>query len=354
MPNLIQIKRSLTTASVPSLANGEFAFTSNGDVLSIGANGTIVHIAGKRVPGTLTANQAIVTNSTSYVDVIKTANLYIGSFTVNTINAVSNSTVLGAAANNELPTTWSAKNYVDSKLAGFTASPGGANTQIQFNDSASLGGSAGLTFNKSSNNLSVANTISAANGSFTDVFVSGNLNVTGTLTTIDATNLSVNDSIITLARNNSGTSLDIGFFGQYNDGSNRYAGFVWDASAGVYELFANTTVIPTTTVDTAGTGYVRATLRAYLNTGALVSNSTVINITANSTVSSAIAANTLTLSTALGGTSGGTGLNTYTTQDILVANTTNGFNKLSLAADGLLLQSNGTALIYSSIDAGTF
>jgi hypothetical protein len=54
------------------------------------------------------------------------------------------------------------------------------------------------------------------------------------------------------------------------------------------------------------------------------------------------------------GTSGGTGLNTYTNQDILVANATNGFNKLSLGTNGYLLQSNGSALIYSSIDGGTF
>jgi len=56
MPNLIQIKRSLTAASPGSLANG--------DVLYIGSNATLVAIAGKRTPGTLTANQALVANST--------------------------------------------------------------------------------------------------------------------------------------------------------------------------------------------------------------------------------------------------------------------------------------------------
>ena len=45
MSNLIQIKRSLNTAVPTSLANGELAFTANGDVLYIAAgsgNTTIV------------------------------------------------------------------------------------------------------------------------------------------------------------------------------------------------------------------------------------------------------------------------------------------------------------------------
>ena len=68
MATLIQIKRSLNTAVVPSLANGEMSFTANGDILSIGSNAGIVHIAGKRFPGTLTANQALVANSSSGID----------------------------------------------------------------------------------------------------------------------------------------------------------------------------------------------------------------------------------------------------------------------------------------------
>ena len=73
--NLIQIKRSLNTSTPGSLANGELAYTANGDVLYIGSNAAIVAIGGKRVPGTLTANQAIVVNATSGIDKIIVANL---------------------------------------------------------------------------------------------------------------------------------------------------------------------------------------------------------------------------------------------------------------------------------------
>jgi hypothetical protein len=34
--------------------------------------------------------------------------------------------------------------------------------------------------------------------------------------------------------------------------------------------------------------------------------------------------------------------------------TTNGFNKLGLGADGRVLQSNGTALVYDVLDGGAF
>ena len=44
-----------------------------------------------------------------------------------------------------------------------TGIPGGANTQVQFNDASVLGGSAGLTFNKFSNVLTLSGNISAGN-----------------------------------------------------------------------------------------------------------------------------------------------------------------------------------------------
>jgi hypothetical protein len=124
MANLIQIKRSETTANPASLANGELAFSGNGDILFIGSAATVVPIAGKRFPGTLTANQALVANASSYLDQVKTAKLFLtdGTANVTHINAVSNSTVLGTAANTEITTTWAIKTYVDAK----TASLGGS------------------------------------------------------------------------------------------------------------------------------------------------------------------------------------------------------------------------------------
>jgi hypothetical protein len=127
-----------------------------------------------------------------------------------------------------------------------------------------------------------------------------------------------------------------------------------DATSDSFKLFKGLEPEPTTTVNVSGTGYTQASLEAYLSSGALVSNSSAVTLTANSTVAVNMTANSLTLTTALVGTSGGTGLSSYTAEDILVANSSNGFRKLGLGTDGFVLQSNGTAIIYSTLDGGTF
>jgi len=190
-----------------------------------------------------------------------------------------------------------------------------------------------------------------------DVSVSGNLTVTGSLVTINVATLSVTDSLIQLASNNTTSdSLDIGFYGNYQvgGGAHEHAGLFRDASTDTFKLFKGLQDAPTTTVDTSGTGYTQASLEAYLSSGALVSNSTAVTLTANSTVAVNMTANSLSLSTPLPGTSGGTGLASYTAEDILVANSTNGFRKLALGTDGYVLQSNGTAIVYGTLDGGSF
>ena len=66
--NLIQIKRSTSNASVPALLPGELAFTQAGNTFYVGApdgSSGNIRIGGQMVPGTLTANQALVA---SYID----------------------------------------------------------------------------------------------------------------------------------------------------------------------------------------------------------------------------------------------------------------------------------------------
>ena len=190
--------------------------------------------------------------------------------------------------------------------------------------------------------------------SITNLTLSGNLDINGTLTTVDTTNLSVTDSIISLARSNGVDTLDIGFYGTFNDGATKYSGLFRDASDGTYKLFAGQIPEPTTTVDTANVNFAFATLRSFLNTGALIANSSVVNITANSTVSVALTANTLSLTTALPATSGGTGQSTYAVGDLLVGGATNTLAKLTVGTDGKVLQSNGTSVVYADLDGGTF
>lgn len=430
MANLIQIKRSETTAAPSSLANGELAWSGNSKVLYIGANDVVEAIGGRRYVGVWTANQAVVTNSTGMIDVVRVGN--------STVNLVANSlavTIANSTASISFIKPTAAQisdtNYFFASDGTWKQTPGGATaldglsdvtiTSATDNDILVYDSGAGQWENHAvGNGFSFASQVIAvragtdggllanttgvwvkqANGititsdgvnvragtdgglvsnttgvwvlrgstltvnstgvhvnstlSITDLTLSGNLIVQGAVVTVDATNMQVNDSIISLARNNGADSLDIGWFGQYNDGAERFTGLIWDTSADVYELFANSTVEPTTTLDTGATGYVRATLRSYLNTGALVSNVGSVYITANSTVNVNIVANTLSLSTPLPGTSGGLGYATFTEEDLLVANSTNGFRKLSVGAEGKVLTVSGGDVSWTDLDGGLY
>jgi hypothetical protein len=524
-PNLLQIKRSQTTAQPGSLANGELAFTASGNVVYIGNFGSVLPIAGERNPGILTANQALVANSTGWLNQIKTANATIDSLSANgsygpsgsvlavdgsgklfwsttaaagpsfvqntdsrtlsgnlylsaanttienlfvtTINRSPKLTLSGDATGNvtfnnlgdaTLNVTITNANgvtlgvdtdgdYVQSITAGNgTSVTGGTgesstptiavvagtglvsnstgvhinpsvtqtfdsltvNGQTTLNGNVVLGdaiqdrvtlngslygtviptsdnsfdiGSVGAVYNtgwftqlrlgsdSSSYITSSANTIEIHNLSvnsnfiantgtvYHDFYIGGDLHITGNAVFSNVESYIVTDPLIQLAANNTQTDLiDIGFFGNYNNngGGHEHTGFFRDASDGVYKLFDGLTVTPTTFVDTGDGSYHQATLKAYLDSGALVSNSTALNITGTNSLTVAIQANTLTLSTALGYGSGGTGFKTYTDGDLLVGNTTSGLQKLTAGAAGYVLQSDGTNLYYGSLDGGSF
>ena len=101
-------------------------------------------------------------------------------------------------------------------------------------------------------------------------------------------------------------------------------------------------------------GSIQAYLVPYGPTGAFVANSTVVNITANSTLSSAIVANSLTLTTALAASYGGTGQTSYSVGDLLYASSTTALSKLSVAANGQVLQITNNLPAYGTLDGGTF
>ena len=102
----------------------------------------------------------------------------------------------------------------------------------------------------------------SANPTFNNLIVN-DLTVNGSTTTIDSTTIAVTDSLFKLAKDNSADSIDAGWYGLYNDGTDRYAGIARDASdSGKFILYDNLTDEPTTTVNTAHASFSKATLKA--------------------------------------------------------------------------------------------
>lgn len=96
-----------------------------------------------------------------------------------------------------------------------------------------------------------------------DVQITGDFTVGGTFTTTASDALVLNDPFVFLADGNSGDSQDIGFVGEYNDGTNtRYTGMFRDITDGKFKVFANLLVQPTTTVDTANVSFALASFSA--------------------------------------------------------------------------------------------
>jgi hypothetical protein len=107
-----------------------------------------------------------------------------------------------------------------------------------------------------------------------NVTVSGNLTVSGDTTTINTATLEVEDPLISLASgNNSSDAVDIGMYGLYDTSGSQdlYGGLFRDASDGKWRLFKDNQAVPTTTVNTSGTGYAVGSLVANLE-GAVTGN----------------------------------------------------------------------------------
>lgn len=203
------------------------------------------------------------------------------------------------------------------------------------------------------------NNIIGMHGTFhNDVNISGNLTVTGSLVTINVSTLSIIDPLIQLASNNTvSDALDIGFFGSFNvgGGNHEHAGLFRDATDGKFKLFTNLEPSPTTTVDTSNATYTVATLNAYIESGAFVSNSSGVTLTANSTAAVTITANTLSLSTALTVPNGGTGQSTFTNNAVLIGNTAGALKTVSSSTTGHVLQINSSGVpTFAMLDGGTF
>jgi hypothetical protein len=208
--------------------------------------------------------------------------------------------------------------------------------------------------------------VTFANVVTTDLSVSGNLIVSGTTTTVDTVTMAVKDNMIVLADQQANTTTFTDFVdaGWYiltgNTSQNNYSGMARIAASSTntnpyFKLFSTTTSPNSSVINTGATiGTLQAYLAPFGVGGAFIVNTIAMAFTANNTVSLAIAANSLSLTTALPATSGGTGTGTYTSGDMLIANTGNALSKLNIGSDGHVLQVSGSTVVWGIIDGGTF
>ena len=89
-----------------------------------------------------------------------------------------------------------------------------------------------------------------------DLQVTGNLTILGSNSSISTTQINIDDNMLQIANTNTANTVDIGFFGQYGEGAaNLHSGFFRDASDGVWKLFKNYNVEPSTTISLTANGY---------------------------------------------------------------------------------------------------
>ena len=171
--------------------------------------------------------------------------------------------------------------YADADVQSYLS--GGTGVTLSGAGEFSIGQAVATTDNVTFNNVTVdgvlnSNDITAANISIDgNATITGNLTVEGTSTQVDSTTVTVADPLFKYAKDNTGNSVDIGFYGKYVQSSTtKYAGLAWDASqSDKFRLFHGNQTEPTTTVDITGTGHTTGTLIANLEgnvTGDLTGN----------------------------------------------------------------------------------
>jgi hypothetical protein len=356
---VIQLKYSEGTATPASLNVAEPAYSNNSNKLFIGLAGNqVVAIGGKYYTDIVDAATNVNTVSTI---VKRDAS---GNFSAGTITAAlsgnattasawqtartigvsgdANGTVsIDGSANANIPLTLgnsgvTAGGYgsvtqiptfsVDSKgritaaanvsisTSLSTAGDTGTDTVALATDTLTFKGADGITTNMVSANttlmIDVDNTVIRTSGSQTisgDLAITGNLVISGNTVTQDVETMKVEDSLIQLAANNAADAVDIGFFGQYNDGTTKYTTLFRDASdAGKYKLLTGGTTIPSAANSVDPSTYSTATLVANISGG------TVSGLSADIAVAD-----------------GGTGAGTFTGGAILIGNGTGALQTLA-------------------------
>jgi cytoskeletal protein CcmA (bactofilin family) len=218
-------------------------------------------------------------------------------------------TIAGTAYSNAIAYA-AANSYVNTQLglkaslsgATFSGAVSGITTLAAGNTT--ITGSANVSANLTANNVRT----------YGSVQIDGDLTVSGNTVQVNVTNLSLEDNMIYLNANNTVSHPDLGFAGNYNDGTYRHAGFFRDATDGRWKVFDGYQPEPDASafIDTANNTFRVADLQAntlYVANGiftagvsgitTLAAGNTTItgfaNVSANLNTSGTLSANVITV-----------------------------------------------------------
>ena len=203
--------------------------------------------------------------------------------------------------------------------------------------------------------------------------VEGDLHVTGNTVTFSANNLALEDTFIYLNAGSTISNPDLGFAGNYNDGTYRHAGLFRDATDGKWKFFKNYTPEPDNPIDVSHATFAYADLAIHgleannnisvaTGKGYQVNGTEILNAT---TLGSSVVSSSLTTvgtigtgvwqGTIVNPTYGGTGVNNGSNTITLGGNlTTSGAYNTTVAVSAntsVTLPTTGT--LVGSADTGT-
>ena len=181
-----------------------------------------------------------------------------------------------------------------------------------------------------------------------DLQIDGNLTVSGNSVTINVTNLNVDDNMIYLNSNSTVSHPDLGFAGNYNDGSYKHAGLFRDATDGVWKFFHGYTPEPDASafIDTANTSFALSNVQI---------NYVIGNVTGSANSATYLGGNTASTLRTYSDTIAGTAYSNATTYAATIAGTAYS-NAVSVAASDATTKAGtaySNATTYAATIAGT-
>jgi Chaperone of endosialidase len=181
-----------------------------------------------------------------------------------------------------------------------------------------------------------------------NLLVDGDLTISGNTVTLNVTNLNVEDNMIYLNSNSTVSHPDLGFAGNYNDGSYKHAGLFRDATDGVWKFFHGYTPEPDASafIDTANASFTLSNLQI---------NYVIGNITGSANSATYLGGNTAATLRSYSDTIAGTAYSNATSYAATIASTAYS-NAVSVAASDATTKAGtaySNATSYAATIAGT-